>query len=289
MVSLDLLSSLDGLLWLQAGKQVGETFQQHQTTVSRNQKKCARTFGLTLRKQRGTWALEGSTELLNLEREVHQAARFAGQAPLRLEGNGWMDGLLCTPPPPGWLLGACKPGGQSRCLELLHERIVDAWLCPLPDIPSQHPSLSIQPLCSLPVRLMVAPEHPLLHQKDLSLERIRRYPWQQIKPGAYPGTEQLLKAHGVCPPARRGQNREAPQDDGPHGVSFRVHIGSVLTSQPEQPALVPLPLNLNAVTGVALIVLQDHSDRSAIRHLEARLRQTLQEARNLYPDIQMLA
>ena len=57
---------------------------------------------------------------------------------------------------------------------------------------------------------------------------------------------------------------------------------------PCQPALVPLPLNLNAVTGVALIVLQDHADRPAIRHLEATLRQTLQEARNLYPDIQML-
>ena len=78
MVSLDLLSSLDGLLWLQAGKQVGTTFQQHQTTVSRNQRKCAQTFGLTLRKQKGTWALEGSTDLLNLEREVHQAARFIG-------------------------------------------------------------------------------------------------------------------------------------------------------------------------------------------------------------------
>ena len=289
MVSLDLLTSLDGLLWLQAGKQVGETFQQHQTTVSRNQKKCARTFGLTLRKQKGTWALEGSTDLLNLEREVHQAARFEGQAPLRLEGNGWMDGLLCTPPPSGWLSGACKPVGSARCLELLRERIVDAWLCPLPDLPSLDPRLSIHPLCALPMRLMVAPDHPLLNQNDLSLERVKRYPWQRIKPGAYPGTEHLLKAHGVWPPARRGQNRQPPQDEGPHETSFRVHIGSILTSQPQQPALVPLPLNLEAVTGVALIVLREHADRPAIRNLDARLRQTLQEARNLHPEIQLLA
>lgn len=289
MVSLDLLTSLDGLLWLQAGKQVGETFQQHQTTVSRNQRKCARTFGLTLRKQKGTWALEGSTDLLNLEREVHQAARFEGQAPLRLEGNGWMDGLLCTPPPSGWLSGACKPVGSARCLELLRERIVDAWLCPLPDLPSLDPRLSIHPLCALPMRLMVAPDHPLLNENDLSLERVKRYPWQRIKPGAYPGTEHLLKAHGVWPPARRGQNRQPPQDEGPHETSFRVHIGSILTSQPQQPALVPLPLNLEAVTGVALIVLREHADRPAIRNLDARLRQTLQEARNLHPEIQLLA
>lgn len=289
MVSLDLLSSLDGLLWLQAGKQVGATFQQHQTTVSRNQRKCAQTFGLTLRKQKGTWALEGSTDLLNLEREVHQAARFIGQAPLRLESNGWMDGLLCTPPPPGWLTGACKPAGRSRCLALLHERIVDAWLCPLPDIPSKDSSLSINPLCSVPMRLMVAPDHPLLNQQDLSLERLRRYPWQRIQPGAYPGTEHLLKAHGLWPPSRRGQNRETPLDEEPYGGTFRVHIGSVLTSQPEQPALVPLPLNLEAVSGVALIVLRDHADRPAIQHLQAKLRQTLQEARNLYPEIQLLA
>ena len=38
MVSLELLSSLDGLLWLQSGAKVGALFQQHQTTVSRNQK-----------------------------------------------------------------------------------------------------------------------------------------------------------------------------------------------------------------------------------------------------------
>ena len=38
MVSLDLLSALDGLLWLQSGERVANLFKQHQTTVSRNQK-----------------------------------------------------------------------------------------------------------------------------------------------------------------------------------------------------------------------------------------------------------
>ena len=51
----------------------------------------------------------------------------------------------------------------------------------------------------------------------------------------------------------------------------------------------PLPLNLEAVSGVALIVLRDHADRPAIQHLQAKLRQTLQEARNLYPEIRLLA
>ena len=41
MVSLDLLSALDGLIWLQSGERVANLFMQHQTTESRNQKKCA--------------------------------------------------------------------------------------------------------------------------------------------------------------------------------------------------------------------------------------------------------
>ncbi len=57
MVSLELLSSLDGLIWLQSGKKVGEIFHQHQTTVSRNLKKCSQAFGVSFLETR--WSLVG--------------------------------------------------------------------------------------------------------------------------------------------------------------------------------------------------------------------------------------
>ena len=50
MVSLDLLSSFDGMIWLQSGKKVGELFEQHQTTISRNQKNVLRFLALNSKK-----------------------------------------------------------------------------------------------------------------------------------------------------------------------------------------------------------------------------------------------
>jgi hypothetical protein len=79
MVSLDLLSSFDGMIWLQSGRKVGELFEQHQTTISRNQKKCAQVFGIKLQKVRNNWQPQGDSLLLQLERMVHQVARLQGQ------------------------------------------------------------------------------------------------------------------------------------------------------------------------------------------------------------------
>ena len=288
IVNLELLTSLDGLIWLQSGKQVGEQFQQHQTTVSRNQKKCAQAFGLSLRKQNGIWEINGNTQLLNLEREVHQRARFTGHAPLRLEANGWMDGVLGTPSPEGWISGACKPLGLARCLELLEARIVDAWLCQLPDLPDTNPRLSIQPLCSMPTRLMVAEGHPLLKMPFLTLSDVRTYPWQRIKPGAYPRSQALLQAQGIWPPLRRGQRLEGVLWEGLSEEKVVVTVGSVLSSHGCETPLIPLPLNLNLETGVALVILREHADRSELHRLRSQLRERIQQRQALYPELQLL-
>ena len=91
MVSLDLLSSFDGMIWLQSGKKVGELFDQHQTTISRNQKKCAQVFGIKLQKISSNWQPQGESPLLQLERIVHQVARLQGKSSLRLDANQWLD------------------------------------------------------------------------------------------------------------------------------------------------------------------------------------------------------
>ena len=102
MVSLDLLSSFDGMIWLQSGKKVGALFEQHQTTISRNQKKCAQVFGIKLQKISSYWEPQEDSQLLQLERFVHQVARFQGKSSLRLDVNRWLDSSIFNPPPP-WL------------------------------------------------------------------------------------------------------------------------------------------------------------------------------------------
>lgn len=289
LVSLDLLDSFDGLIWMQSGKQVGNQFQQHQTTVSRNQKKCAQAFGLALKKENGIWTIDGDKRLLVLEREVHQAARFQGKAPLRIEANGWMDGLLCSPAPEGSITGACKPLGVKRCLSLLHSHIVDAWLCPLPDAPNHHDDLSIHALCKMPMRLMVSPDHPLLKQRSITLDKAQKYPWQRIPRGAYPGTEKQLRALHLWPPERRSRQLSEASQKEMNNLSLSVHVGSVLTNNRCTPGLVPLPLELGLETGIAVITKQQHSNQKAVLTLSAALRQRLVEQQIQHPEIQLLA
>jgi len=288
LVNLDLLTSLDGLLWLQSGKQVGERFRQHQTTVSRNQKKCAQAFGFSIRKQKGFWAIDGDTSLLRLEREVHQLARFMGQASLRLEANGWLDGALCTPKPEGWIVGSGKPLGIARGLQLVEERIVDALLCPLADQPKDHPLLSTQPLCAMPLRPMVKPGHPLLQLSTISLDQVKAYPWQAIKRGAYPNTQLQLEAEELWPPSRRSQKLDEQLWRGSSENDVLIHIGSALSHSPDQPGLIPLPLSHAAWSGIALVMRHEHADRPAIEGLKEELCRRLQGQQSHHPDLQLL-
>ena len=135
MVSLDLLSSFDGMIWLQSGKKVGALFDQHQTTISRNQKKCAQTFGIKLQKISSYWQPQEDSLLLQLERKVHQLARLQGKSSLRLDANRWLDSSLFDPPPPGWLIGSANNLNDPHSLECLQQRIVDVCLYPLTDLP----------------------------------------------------------------------------------------------------------------------------------------------------------
>lgn len=137
MVSLDLLSSFDGIIWLQSGKKAGSLFKQHQTTISRNQKKCAQIFGIELRKTSSHWQLQEDSLLLQLERIVHQLARLQGKTSLRLDANRWVDSPLLNPPPPGWLVSSARNINDLHSLECLQQRIVDACLYPITDLPAQ--------------------------------------------------------------------------------------------------------------------------------------------------------
>ena len=134
MVSLDLLSSFDGMIWLQSGKKVGALFDQHQTTISRNQKKCAQVFGIKLQKISSCWQPQEDSLLLQLERKVHQLARLQGKSSLRLDANRWLDGSLFNPPPSQWLVSSAKKFSDPHSLECLQQRIVDVCLCPLNDL-----------------------------------------------------------------------------------------------------------------------------------------------------------
>ena len=128
MVSVEQLSSLDCLIWLQAGQLVAKTIAQHQTTVSRQQRKCAAAFGIQVGKQDGEWRISGDTSLIELERAVHQAARLRGQSQLRLEAAAPDMAADTWSVPETWLVGCSRLHRTEHFTQLLRQRIIDAWL-----------------------------------------------------------------------------------------------------------------------------------------------------------------
>jgi len=128
MVSLEELAALDLQIWLRTGPQAAQALGCNQSTISRRVERTLGVFRLKLHRRGGEWHLRGHLQLLRMQRELHQCARFLGQEPLRLEISPLTVPLLVQPPLPGWLLGRGDRLSLLRPLQLLRERILDAWL-----------------------------------------------------------------------------------------------------------------------------------------------------------------
>ena len=128
MVTVDQLCCLDGLIWLQSGNAVGALTLQHQTTVSRNQRKCAKAFGVDVLKRDGLWLIEGDSQLLQLERVVHQAARLKLGKGLRLEAAFSPETSLPRNIEGLWKVGISRNREADHFATLLEQRVIEAWL-----------------------------------------------------------------------------------------------------------------------------------------------------------------
>ena len=84
--------ALDALQWLRTCEEVFKRFGLSKATVSRQSRKCLDLFGLDFQRIEGEWNTVGDSTILALERGVHQAARWQGRRPLRLEAT-----LLVSP------------------------------------------------------------------------------------------------------------------------------------------------------------------------------------------------
>ena len=291
MVSLELLSSLDGLVWLQSGTKVGELFHQHQTTVSRNLKKCSEVFGLSIYKQNGCWLIEGDCALLNLERAVHQSARLQGKSPLRLEVNGWSNSALFARPPTGWVASTSQANllQPGQTLQLLRDNIIDAWLCLSPEAPQASEEFRVVDLCEAPIQFLVTPGHPLLGCTNISFELLKSYPFQRNLLKSYPGTVSRLKKnnlwaqeHDCC---RHSRLDRADQQ----AVSLTLYLDPLLANDPETSDLVPLPISLNIKTGISLVYKHSlGNNNQGIHSLTGFLRRQLRLHHSKYPGLELL-
>ena len=171
MVTVDQLCCLDGLIWLQSGNTVGALTLQHQTTVSRNQRKCAKTFGVDVLKHDGLWQIDGDCQLLQLERGVHQVARLKLGQGLRLEAAFSPETALPQDLARVWTVGSSRIRTPDHFATLLEQRVIEAWLTSWePDLGGRDSIASI-PLTDAPetMHLMVRRD---LHQQPAIAELV---------------------------------------------------------------------------------------------------------------------
>lgn len=158
------LIALDHLCWLGSGRQVADRMGCNPSTVSRKAEACAVTLGLLLRKRAGLWMLYGAGDLLEAERHLHQRYRLAGYCPLRLDLCADLAGLLADPPHASWMSGGQGHFVSRRPLELLEQRVIDAWLCSFcEELPALEDAVwEVMDLLLLPLLLLAHSDHELL-------------------------------------------------------------------------------------------------------------------------------
>lgn len=289
MVDLDTLTALDALQWLRTGEEVANRFGMSPSTVSRLSRKCLQVFNLDLQRVDGEWNVVGDDFVLLLERGVHQAARWMGYRPLRLEATYWSGPLLCTPAPKRWLLGLANIVGTPRNFQLVRERIVDACLTGLPDIPHEEDAdLASINLSSMPVHFLSSPDHPLARRSSLSYEDIAMYPTLALPAGVYPVVEASLKSIGLWNDCVRMSRYRRDTWEGKTEVELTIGYGTALSMEVSGGDLVKLPLQLPFNSGESLVVRKEFAEHPETIGLRKAILSRLGELALKHPEIKLL-
>ena len=290
MVDVDSLAAFDCLQWLRTGERAGQVLGCSQSTISRATRKCQDIFAVKLVRQAAEWHVHGDGRLLTAERRVHQLYRWGAEQPLRLEAQHWLRGTYADLPLRGWIKGNLNYLEYTRPLQLLRDRVIDAWLCSAPDHP-QDDDVSCIPLCEMPTWLLARTSHPLLSQREpLTIETARRYPLIPLPQGAFPVFQAQLDGLGFHSDFSQlkgiadelGHDSRASED-------LALAIASPLTMPIYGDGWGVLPLDLNIRKGDVLMVHRDMAGHrrtvNLIRSLGEHLR-TLVAGRN---DVRVLA
>ncbi len=289
MVDLDALTALDALQWLRTGEEVCRRFAMSPPTVSRKSRKCLDLFGLDLERIQGEWHTVGDVSILLLERRLHQAARWMGHRPLRLEATYWSGPLLCTPTPERWILGLSNIVGMPRNLQLVRDRIVDVCISGLPDVPAaDDPELTSMALSSMPVFFVVQPGHPLIGHSGLSWSDIAQFPTLALPANSYPKVEESLESIGLWNDCVRMSRYRRDAWEGKSEAELTIGYGTHLSMEVSGGTLVRLPLNLPFASGEVMIVRKEFSAHPELLSLRQVILTRLKTFADRYPDIKLL-
>jgi DNA-binding transcriptional LysR family regulator len=287
VVDVDTLASLDGVLWLRSGAIASKRLALHQSTISRNINRCENIFGVQASKTSGEWHLKGDTNLLNLERRVHQRHRWLGGRSLRVEAMYWSGKTYLDPAPEGWLAGNHDFLNVHQPLSLLRDSILDAWIGAYPDVPDpDDPDFASIPLLRHPINLVVGDKHPLLKAGDgLSFEMVSEYPSLALPDGAFPKFEACLKGIGLWNSPSRISRYNHDKWEGRWEAELLVGYASIFSIDFYPQPQYFLPLQLPILVGDNLVVKREYAEHPRLQQLLADLRQQLKPWLEANPEL----
>ena len=167
--------------------------------------------------------------------------------------------------------GNCNFFEQGRPQELLHQGVIDAWLCSAPDLP-EHPELSAVQFTRMPMQLVVRPGHPLLARGDqLSFDDLADYPVLPLPDGAFPRAQRILENLQLwsCPERDRRFRQADWLGQVPVEEMMIAFETPLLLASGLSDGWQPLPLSLPLMVGEALVVKRQHVSSPQVERLLA--------------------
>jgi len=272
LLDAETLESFDNLIWRGTGHAAACPLSRSQSTVSRHAREVERLFGLKVHRRAGDLHVRGDPSLLLLEREVHQRFRLLRGRRLRLEAAYWWRHVLEASPPPGWCTGVFNLPGPRRPVQLLNDRVIDAWVYADPDLPDHDPELVVLRFSDAAIQLIADPRHPLQRQSGLRLADTGAFPTLALPDELLPEAARAFRALGLWTTPSRMARYELDRWEGLCEDEVTIAYGFGLSLE-VQPRLRPLPLALPMRTSDALILRRDVADQLPIGALLGDLRQ----------------
>ncbi len=284
MVDREQLEALDYLLWRRTGQLAAAAMGCHQATVSRRLACCRESFAIAMGRHEGEWECN-ITPLLALERHLHQLGRFLGHGPLRIEAFPLGSTWLLDPIPGGWIGGTFDHVGVDRPLQLLRERVIDAWITDaIDDLPTPATAeLAVVPLWRSPVQLVVDPCHPLAGERGLSQADLLRFPSLDLPEEGYLRSRALFHARGFGGVATEMRRYDSASWEGRTADQLSLACSTPL-NRLATPGFCVLDGEPPFHNGGALVVRLDQADQPAITMLESTLRSRLGQLAPLLPE-----
>jgi DNA-binding transcriptional LysR family regulator len=289
LIGLEQLAAIDLSLWMGSGSAAADLLGVNQSTVSRHQRSVLGLLGLRLVRRCGVLVLQGDQELLRAERIVQQLARLKGFAPLRIDANFASGPWLLNSVPEGWISGRFELPGLQRPLDLLRERVLDAWVCSYqPDLPAaDDPEWWVLDLLQAPLQLLASPQHPLAGERQLSQGDLQRFPSLALPSGWFPRTEAHLRQQGLWQQAVDFHRYDSDDWEGRSRDGVTLLYGNSLT-EALIPCTIRLDWELQLISGDALVVRRDVAEQPAIQHLAAMLQVRARDIAARFADVQAL-